>query len=264
MFRLESPGYWLFEKMLPEKVCDAITEVGESLLSEIGQIDNDDIKPEFRNSSISWIDPTAWIAGLCTHFFNTANVNSIWNIALDHTESPQFTEYLQGQFYALAKKVVGDSGVLDAPLTVRRNSGSAGSPSDFTVTLNPGHVLIRPQDKDLGYAVYLNSTKSNDESTATAQPFVYLQYREVQVNPDGDTFDPQDGFAAVEVDPTLVDNAQGYYNSSAPGASRYKIEVLNMGTYVAAEGAVPAGIANIIYFANHVPYFLNGTPVPLA
>ena len=37
-----------------------------------------------------------------------------------------------------------------------------------------------------------------------------------------------------------------------------------MGTYVAAEGAVPAGIANIIYFANHVPYFLNGTPVPLA
>ena len=100
MFRLESPGYWLFEKMLPEKVCDAITEVGESLLSEIGQIDNDDIKPEFRNSSISWIDPTSWIAGLCTHFFNTANVNSNWNIALDHTESPQFTEYRQGQFYA--------------------------------------------------------------------------------------------------------------------------------------------------------------------
>ena len=57
MFRLESPGYWLFEKMLPEKVCDAITEVGESLLPEIGQIDNDDIKPEFRNSSISWLIP---------------------------------------------------------------------------------------------------------------------------------------------------------------------------------------------------------------
>ena len=184
--------------------------------------------------------------------------------AIQARELTQMQTLLQAQFYALAKKVVGDSGVLDAPLTVRRNSGSAGSPSDFTVTLNPGHVLIRPQDKDLGYAVYLNSTKSIDVSTATGQPFVYLQYREVQVNPDGDTFDPQDGFAAVEVDPTLVDNAQVYYNSSAPGASIYKIEVLNMGTYVAAEGAVPAGIANIIYFANHVPYFLNGTPVPLA
>ena len=103
MFRLESPGYWVFEKILPEKVCDAITEIGESVLPQIGQIgdpDNSDTNTEFRNSSISWIDPTSWVAGLCAHFFNAANVNSKWNIALDYTESPQFTEYQQGQFYA--------------------------------------------------------------------------------------------------------------------------------------------------------------------
>ena len=80
--------------------------------------------------------------------------------ALQARELTQMQTLLQAQFYALAKRVVGESGILDAPLTVRRNSGSAGSPSNFTVTLNPGHVLIRPQDKDLGYAVYLNSTKS--------------------------------------------------------------------------------------------------------
>ena len=83
------------------------------------------------------------------------------------------------------------------------------------------------------------------------------------MNPDGGEFEAQDGFANVEVDPTLLDNAQGYYNSSAPGASRYKMEVLNMGAYTASEGSIPTGIVNIIYFANHVPYFMNGTPVSL-
>tara|TARA_R100001163_G_C5009262_1_gene155749 strand:- start:57 stop:701 length:645 start_codon:yes stop_codon:yes gene_type:complete len=183
--------------------------------------------------------------------------------AIQARELTQMQTLLQAQFYALARKVVGDNGILDAPLSVRRLTGSAGSPSTFDVTLNPGYVLIRPQDKELGYAVYVDSQKSFTVSTSEGQPFVYLQYRETQVNPDGGEFESQDGFANVEVDPTLLDNAQGYYNSSAPGASRYKMEVLNMGAYTASEGSIPTGIVNIIYFANHVPYFMNGTPVSL-
>ena len=28
------------------------------------------LKPEIRDSSISWIDPNSWITGLCNHYFN--------------------------------------------------------------------------------------------------------------------------------------------------------------------------------------------------
>jgi len=180
--------------------------------------------------------------------------------AIQARELTQMQTLLQAQFYALAKRVIGESGVIDAPISVTRTSGSAGNPSTFNITMNPGYVLIKPQGKDLGYAVYSDTTRSIDVDTSTGQPFVYLQYQEIQVNPDGDEFPAQHGFAKVEVDPTITDNAQGYYNSSAPGASRYKMEILNLGSYTAGVPQ-PASVVNIIYFNNHLPYFMNGTAV---
>ena len=38
MFRLENTEYWVFEKKIPEKVCDAIMDIGDALTPQQGVV----------------------------------------------------------------------------------------------------------------------------------------------------------------------------------------------------------------------------------
>lgn len=98
MYCLEGSEYWVFEKSVPEKVCDAIMDFGDSLIPEEAVV-WDGLKPDVRESSIAWIDPECWITGLCSHYFNLANNNAGWNVALSYCYAPQYTVYEEGMFY---------------------------------------------------------------------------------------------------------------------------------------------------------------------
>ena len=98
MFRLENTEYWVFEKTIPEKVCDAIMDIGDAQALQQGVI-AEGLNADFRNSSISWIEPTSWITGLCNHYFNIANMEAGWRVSLSYTSAPQYTIYEEGMFY---------------------------------------------------------------------------------------------------------------------------------------------------------------------
>ena len=98
MFRLENTEYWVFEKTIPEKVCDAIIDIGDAQALQQGVI-AEGLNADFRNSSISWIEPASWITGLCSHYINTANTEAGWNVDLSYIASPQYTVYEKEMFY---------------------------------------------------------------------------------------------------------------------------------------------------------------------
>lgn len=176
--------------------------------------------------------------------------------AIQARELTQLQTMMQNQFSMLAKATVGNGGVFDNNLIISRTSGSAGQPGQFTVTLDIGNIFIIPSDKDIGYVVYNDTVKSveNFPVGGQNQPRVYVLYEEIQVNPNGEPAQPSAGFAKVEVDTTLNDNAGGYSNSSAPGASRYKINILGIGTYSPDAGDVaPLNSVDIVRFVNNDP-----------
>ena len=88
----------MFEKTIPEKVCDAIMDIGDAQALQQGVI-AEGLNADFRNSSISWIEPTSWITGLCNHYFNIANMEAGWRVNLSYTSPPQYTIYEEGMFY---------------------------------------------------------------------------------------------------------------------------------------------------------------------
>jgi hypothetical protein len=184
--------------------------------------------------------------------------------AIQARELTQMQTISQYQIYSIAKALIGDSGVLDSTQVGMSQTASTPTQATFQLTVNPTNFLIRPQDKDLGYVVYSGNVFNLPNITVTQGDnlFVAAQFKEIQVNPNGDTFPAQDGFAEVQVDTTLNDNANGFYNSGAPGASRYKIEVTGLLTYDPTQ-QVLANVVDIMYFDGLTPRFMNGQAVPL-
>ena len=184
--------------------------------------------------------------------------------AIQARELTQMQTISQYQIYSIAKALIGDSGVLDSTQVGMSQTASTPTQATFQLTVNPTNFLIRPQDKDLGYVVYSGNVFNLPNITVTQGDnlFVAAQFKEIQVNPNGDTFPAQDGFAEVQVDSSLNDNANGFYNSGAPGASRYKIEVTGLLTYDPSQ-QVLANVVDIMYFDGLIPRFMNGQAVPL-
>jgi hypothetical protein len=184
--------------------------------------------------------------------------------AIQARELTQMQTISQYQIYSIAKALIGDSGVLDSTQVGMSQTASTPTQATFQLTVNPTNFLIRPQDKDLGYVVYSGNVFNLPNITVTQGDnlFIAAQFKEIQVNPNGDTFPAQDGFAEVQVDTTLNDNANGFYNSGAPGASRYKIEVTGLLTYDPTQ-QVLANVVDIMYFDGLTPRFMNGQAVPL-
>ena len=160
-------------------------------------------------------------------------------------ELTQMQTILQGQITALAKRFLVSGSVIDAELQFCPSGGSLWSGS-----LKQGYIYIEPAQKQLGYFVYNNSQLnfSSIETDPTQQTNVYVVYEEVQVNPDGNPYPAGGGYARVTVDGLLKDNAQGYSNYSAPGGSRYQINILTGGSYVVGSGGLPTNGVNIAYY----------------
>ena len=184
--------------------------------------------------------------------------------AIQARELTQMQTISQYQIYSIAKALIGDSGILDKTQVAMNQDTITPTSASYSMTVNPTNYLIRPQDKDLGYVVYSGNVYNlpNISVTQGDNLFVAAQFKEIQVNPNGDTFPAQDGFAEVQVDTTLNDNANGFYNSGAPGASRYKIEVTGLLTYDPTQ-QVLANVVDIMYFDGLTPRFMNGQAVPL-
>jgi|TARA_R110002167_G_scaffold116067_3_gene290805 hypothetical protein len=161
-------------------------------------------------------------------------------------ELTQLQTILQSQITALARRFLISGSIIDAGL-----SFSGGGAGGWSGTLDVGQIYIEPSNSELGYFVY-NSNPilfGNIETSDTENTNVYIIYEEVQVNPDGRKFDGGGGYAPVRLDESLKDNAQGYANHSAPGASRYQINIIGGGSYIQNSGiSLPSNAINIAYY----------------
>tara|TARA_R100001082_G_C4348824_1_gene153551 strand:+ start:343 stop:996 length:654 start_codon:yes stop_codon:yes gene_type:complete len=170
--------------------------------------------------------------------------------AVQARELTQMQTILQAQITALARRFMQSGSLVDANLTL----ASPSSPNNqglWTGSISPGYVYIEPTGKDVGYFVNNKSSISfSAEATVDSITRVYVLYEEVQVNAEGDDFPAQGGFSRVTTDSSLFDNAQGFSNASAPGASRYQINILGMGSYFEGQGNLPVNAAEVFYIQN--------------
>ena len=179
--------------------------------------------------------------------------------AVQARELTQMQTIMQAQITALARRFLKSGSLLDSSVLLTPGQGI------WQAQLTSGYFYIEPYEKDLGYFVYNPETivLSNIDATQ-GRVNVYIQWEEVQVNPDGEEFPPLNGFAKVKVDETLKDNAQGYANYSAPGASRYQINIVNAGFYL-DDGTqdLPANAAIVFYIEDGIPKY-NDTNDPIS
>ena len=167
--------------------------------------------------------------------------------AIQARELTQMQTILQSQITALARRSLISGSVVDASLSFTL----AGVGGFYYGSLGQGYIYIEPTEKSLGYFVHNNSTINftSIQVSDTERTWAYLVYEEIQINPDGSPFPAGGGFAEVRVDTLLKDNAQGYSNYSAPGATRYQINIIANGTYIENSGSgLPTNAVKIAYF----------------
>tara|TARA_Y100001963_G_C6773083_1_gene445921 strand:- start:1454 stop:2092 length:639 start_codon:yes stop_codon:yes gene_type:complete len=180
--------------------------------------------------------------------------------AIQARELTQMQTVLQNQLNAIAKKAgIVNGTVIDNNVIVTNTSAN-----NWTINFLPGYFWVQPPLRDFGYAVHLNELRKIENLIVDVgqRVGVFLYYVETQVNPNGPEYTPQGGFAGVEIDEDLNDNAQGFTNFSAPGASRYRINITEPAFFVQGEGELPVNAVEIIYFQGGFPYYsADGSPV---
>ena len=161
-------------------------------------------------------------------------------------ELTQMQTILQAQITALARRSLISGSVVDAEMQFN----AAGIGGIYNGSIGQGYIYIEPTEKLLGYFVYNKNTINFTaiQVDTTQRTNVYLIYEEIQINPDGSPFPAGGGYSEVRVDTSLKDNAQGYSNYSAPGATRYQINIIGGGTYIEGNTSPPPNTVKIAYF----------------
>lgn len=103
--------YWYFQSVIPERICDDIVRYGKEQNKQVGltghaggknsqELTEEELKnvQKKRKSDIVWMNDQ-WIYKEIQPYVNLANRNAEWNFDWDWSESCQFTEYKEGQFY---------------------------------------------------------------------------------------------------------------------------------------------------------------------
>ena len=101
--------YWLFEKIIPEHICDDIIKFAKSCDKKRGvtggyenQLITGDVLKKLkktRDSHIVWLNEN-WINNLIIPLVNQANKAANWNFQWDQYEDSQFTFYNKNQHYS--------------------------------------------------------------------------------------------------------------------------------------------------------------------
>jgi len=101
--------YWYFTKAIPSSICDEIVKTGESFSKEKGLTGGHTgreppSKEELKNIQKKRKSDVVWLSGYWLYreiqpFIQIANEKANWNFQWDWTESCQYTEYKEGQFY---------------------------------------------------------------------------------------------------------------------------------------------------------------------
>jgi PKHD-type hydroxylase len=105
--------YCVYEKAIPEIICNQITKQGLVSKGDIGvtyasnkniEQDPDKLKKLYskRDSNIAWLK-SPWIYKEIVPFLNDAMEKFEWNFEISFIESCQFTIYNQGQYYGWHK-----------------------------------------------------------------------------------------------------------------------------------------------------------------
>lgn len=182
--------------------------------------------------------------------------------AIQARELTQMQTIMQAQLTAFARRFLKSGSLLDANIYLTPPSG--GGVGQWSAQITHGYFYLEPYEKDLGYFVYNpESIVLNNIDSSQGKVSVYIQWEEVQVNADGDEFPAGQGYARVKVDDSLKDNAQGYANFSAPGASRYQINIIQAGYFIDdGTQTLPANSAVVFTIENGVPRY-NDTGDPI-
>ena len=100
--------YWLFEKIIPEHICDDIIKFAKSHDKKRGvtggyenQLITGNVLKKLkktRDSHIVWLNEN-WINNLIIPLVNQANKAANWNFQWDQYEDSQFTFYNKNQHY---------------------------------------------------------------------------------------------------------------------------------------------------------------------
>ena len=101
--------YWYFTSVIPSRICDEIVKTGESFSKEKGltggHVKNNPPSEEElesiekkRKSDVVWLSGY-WLYRELHPYIQQANERANWNFQWDWSESCQYTEYKEGQFY---------------------------------------------------------------------------------------------------------------------------------------------------------------------
>jgi len=154
--------YWLWEKGIPEELCDmAIRDMGNMKFSDgkIGGIKVGSKVTAIRKSRITFAEPNYWLEGIAYNYASYANRSADWNYKVDWAEPIQLAKYEKDHHYDWHEdwaplEVCGDNRVrkLSVIILLSDSSEFTGgefqfqnrSGSDTTIKMNKGSVLVFP------------------------------------------------------------------------------------------------------------------------
>jgi len=100
--------FWIYDKVIPEDICDQIKKLGLSKELGKGLTANKTLEEHkedglsklfrYRNSDLNWLDEN-WIYQEIKPVVDQANKDAEWNYDWDRMEQAQFTKYGKGQYY---------------------------------------------------------------------------------------------------------------------------------------------------------------------
>jgi len=100
--------FWIYDKVIPEHICDQIKRLGLSKELGKGLTANKTLEEhkedglsklfKYRNSDLNWLDEN-WIYQEIKPVVDQANKDAGWNYDWDRMEQAQFTKYGKGQYY---------------------------------------------------------------------------------------------------------------------------------------------------------------------
>jgi PKHD-type hydroxylase len=96
-------SYWLWDKGLPEELCDLAIKDMISMGFEdaqIGSLKTAQKNKVIRNSRVTFPDPNYWLEGIAFNYARYANISAEWNYKVSRPEQIQLAKYQKDHHYS--------------------------------------------------------------------------------------------------------------------------------------------------------------------